>query len=470
MGVEYDINAKIQEAIGLHKQGRLLEAKGICEHVITSTPNHFDALLLLGLVSCQLGQFDQAVDSLLKAIAIDDKSASAHKIIGNAFEGLDRPDSAIASYDRAIALHPRYAAAYNDRGNALKKLNRHDDAIANYTKAIALKHDYVEAYNNLGIALNEVKRHVEALANFEKAIRLKPDLAAARHNFHIAIADLAQWDLLIRYRNVFGVFPRLNPPVSFNEHIIHRIIYDRDPRLKIVCDKLAVRRLIEELVGKEYVVPLLGVWERATEITWVSLPEKFVLKPNHASGHFTIVDRSVGVNVEELTAAAEEWLSYDYFDRSLEWGYRGLPRRVLAEPFLNSPDGGPAQEAQVHTFSGRAALVNAFVGTKRTPERSSCWFDVTGRRVGIGGTGPRPDVVELPDRDRLEMVEVAERVSQGFSSLRVDFYIASDGLRIGELTPYTFTGFFRWRPAELDEKLGQLWSPDFDLSTIPDYK
>jgi len=470
MGVEYDIEGKIQEAIGLHKQGRLPEAKGICEHLITLNPNHFDALQLLGLISCQLGQFNEAADSLLKALAIDDKSASAHKILGNAFEGLDRPDSAIASYDRAIALQPAYAAAYNDRGNALKKLNRYGDAIASYNQAIALQRDYVEAYNNLGVAFNEVKRHVEALANFEKAIRLKPDLVAARHNFNIAIADLAQWDLLVRYRDVFGVFPRLNPPVSFNERVIHRIIYDRDPRLKIVCDKLAVRRLIEELVGRAHVVPLLGVWEHPKEIAWHGLPEKFVLKPNHASGHIAIVDRSVGVNVEELTAAAEEWLSYDYFDRSLEWGYRGLPRRVLAEPFLYSSDGGPAPEAQVHTFFGKAALINILVGAKRTTRRRACWFDVTGRQVAV--KRPRISYAEfqLSDRDRLEMLEIAERISQGFNSLRVDFYIASNGLKIGELTPYTYTGLGRWDPPELDERLGQLWRPDFDLSIIPDYK
>ena len=112
--------------------------------------------------------------------------------------------------------------------------------------------------------------------------------------------------LRIRYRECFGVFPRLNPPVSFTEHITHRIIFDRDPRLPIVCDKLAVRGLIEERVGKEYVVPLLGVWERPTEIAWHTLPKKFVLKPNHASGFVAIVDRSVGlVNIEVLTAAAE---------------------------------------------------------------------------------------------------------------------------------------------------------------------
>jgi hypothetical protein len=77
----------------------------------------------------------------------------------------------------------------------------------------------------------------------------------------------------------------------------------------------------------------LGVWERPREIAWHILREKFVLKPNHSSGCFAIVDRSVGVNIEALTTEAEEWRSYDYFDTSQEWGYRGISRRVLAEPF-----------------------------------------------------------------------------------------------------------------------------------------
>jgi tetratricopeptide (TPR) repeat protein len=469
MGMGYNIDDKIQEAMRLHEQGRLLEAKTICEHVIALNPNHFDALLLLGSASCQLGQFDQAVDLLLKAVAINDELAVVHKNLGNAFEGLNRLDAAIASYDRAIRLSPAYAAAYNDRGNALKKLNRLGDAIVSYNNAITLKQDYIAAYNNLGVVLNDAKRHAEALESFEKAIRLKSDFGPAHQNFNVAIADLAQWNLLIRYRDVFGVFPRLHPPVSFNEHILHRIIYDRDPRLRILCDKLAVRHLIEERVGKQYVVPLLGLWERPRDIAWHNLPEKFVLKPNHASGYFAIVDRSAGVNTEELTTKAEQWLSFDYFDRSLEWGYRGLPRRVLAEPFLHSPDGNAAPEAQVHTFSGKAALINILVGAKRTSKRRACWFDVTGRQVAIKRKISYAKF-QLSDRDRLEMVESSERVSQGFSSLRVDFYIAIDGLKIGELTPYTYSGLGPWDPPDLDEKLGQLWNPNCNLSIIPEYK
>jgi tetratricopeptide (TPR) repeat protein len=467
MRTKNDVNEKFQDAIDLHNQGRLLDAKRIYEDVITLDPNHFDALQRLGLASYQIGEFDRAVELLQKAIAINDKSAFVHKNLGNALNRLDRLDSAIASYDRAILLEPAYADPYNDRGDALKKVNRLDDAIASYNKAILLKHDYAEAYNNLGVALNESKRHVEALENFEKAIKLRPDFSDALHSREIAIADLAQWYLVFRYKTVFGVLPRLNPPISFNERILHRIIFDRDPKLRIVCDKLAARRLIKERAGAEYIISLLGVWERPTEIIWHALPQKYVLKPSHSSGPFAIVDQSIGVNIEQLTAAAEQWLSYDYFERSLEWGYRGLPRRILAEPFLNSSKGDAAPEVQVHTFSGKAGLFCVLVGAKHTPDRRQWWFDVTGRQVAIYGTRAE---FQLSDRDRQEMVEIAERISRDFSSLRVDFYMTSNGLKIGELTPYTYGGLFRWRSLEIDEKLGQLWDPNCDVSIIPDYK
>jgi tetratricopeptide (TPR) repeat protein len=356
------------------------------------------------------------------------------------------PDSAVASCDRAIPLEPPYATAFMQRGNAFKRLNRLDDAIVNYRKAISLKDDYAEAYNNLGVALRELRRHVEACADFE-------------------IADLLQ----LTYKARFGVWPRLNPPISFNEHILHRIIYDRDPKLLVVCDKLAVRRLIGERVGEEYVVPLLGVWERPREINWHTLPQKFVLKPNHSSGLVAIVDQSVGVDKEHLSATAEQWLSHDYFDRSLEWGYRGIPRRVLAEPFLSSSYGG-APDAQVHVFSGKAALISVVVGVKRSSGRRACWFDVTGRRIAVKYATISDFEFQLSDRDRQEMVEIAERVSQDFSYLRVDFFMAGNGLKIGELTPYCRSGFARWDPPELDEKLGQLWDPNCDLTIIPEYK
>jgi hypothetical protein len=336
---------------------------------------------------------------------------------------------------------------------------------------MSVKNEIIEKLQNI------LQLRSETFSEFRNRVRTFPlraligtvlrSPAIALYPFTLVEELQIRYYLLKRYRRIFGVYPRLNPPVGFNERILHRLIYDRDPKLRIVSDKLAVRSLIEERVGKEYVVPLLGVWERPREIAWHRLLEKFVLKPNHACGCIAIVDRSVGVDIEALTMKAEEWLNYDYFDRTLEWGYRGIPRRVLAEPFLYSPTGDAAPEAQVYTFSGKAALINILVGARYSPERRSCWFDVTGRRVDVN-RGISYAELQLSDTDRQRMIEIAEAVSQGFSSLRVDFFITINGIKIGELTPYTYSGIAPWDPPELDEKLGQLWNPDCDLTIIPD--
>ncbi len=335
---------------------------------------------------------------------------------------------------------------------------------------MSVKNEIIEKLQNIVQVRSQFSNRIRSfpLRALIGTVLLSP--AIALHPFTLVEELQIRYYLLKRHRGTFGVYPRLNPPVSFNERILHRLICDRDPRLRIVSDKLAVRGLIEERVGKEWVVPLLGVWERPREIFWHILPEKFVLKSSHSSGSFAMVDRSVGVNIEALTAEAEKWLSHDYFEKMREWGYRGIPRRVLAEPFLYSPNGDAAPEAQVYTFSGKAALINVLAGTKSSPERRSCWFDVTGRRVAIK-RAPLPYAeLQLTDGDRQRMVEIAEQVSRGFSSLRVDFFMTIHGLKIGELTPYTYAGLAPWDPPELDEKLGQLWDPDCDLSIIPDYK
>ena len=259
-----------------------------------------------------------------------------------------------------------------------------------------------------------------------------------------------------RHTGSNGLQIRLDPPVSFNERILHRIIYDRDPRLKIICDKLAVRDYIEKHAGSEFVVPILGVWKDPTEIAWDSLPQRFVLKPNHSSGPVALVRGIADKNPDLLIAKATEWLSYDYFDVSFEWGYQGIPRRLIAEPFLAGPDGSPPAEAQVLTFNGKAAVIRVLTGEKLSPDRRDNWFDVSGTRLPIC-TDDTPGDFNLSREDIHLIIPVAEAVSDGFSHLRVDFYLTDTGPKIGELTPYHNAGSEMWSPPEWNEKLGRLW-------------
>jgi hypothetical protein len=271
-----------------------------------------------------------------------------------------------------------------------------------------------------------------------------------------------------RYARSFGRRPNLERPRLFTEYILHRIVHDRDPLLKVVSDKIAVRRWIDAVVGEGFTVPLLGAWASADEIDWAALPIPFVLKPSHSSGPFRIVEQAVSAAqrqalVEEVSA----WLAVDFFDVSLEWGYKGLPRRVTAEPLLRSADGASLIEVNVFAFHGQPRMLLAFTGHKHSEtERCVMWIEASGARSDMWGSTALAHDVLGPDgaqrmADQVEaarpaMLELSRRIGSHFPYVRVDFYITDGGLKIGELTSYPAAGCGVYRPDDADMRLGRM--------------
>lgn len=274
-----------------------------------------------------------------------------------------------------------------------------------------------------------------------------------------------------RFRRIFGHPPDLASPRNFNERMVHRLVYDRDPRLTMLSDKIAVKDYIARRVGPAYNVPLLGKWRSPRHIDWAALPERFVLKPSGDSGRFVLVRTPADRNTSHLQAIAHSWLKSRRAGRHHpEWGYRGVPRQLLAEPLLEGPDGGTPSEINVFTFGGQARLIRRFTGRKTLPERRDAWFDPTGRQVEIGIDSIASVRMDLPDSLRIELINVAEALSEGLDHLRVDFYVTRDGLKVGELTPYSWAGQAHWRSPDHDEKLGRLWAGETDYAMFEHFR
>jgi len=182
--------ARFNEGVALHQQGKLIDAQRIYGEVLQQQPNHFDALHMLGVIAAQTQQTELGVELFKKAIRLNAKVAAAHGNLGIAMQSLKRHADAVASYDRAIALKPDYVDAHYNRGVALRDLNRPDEALASYDAAIALKPYYSYANKPRGIVLRELTRPEEALASFDKAIAHKPDHPGACNNRGAALLDL----------------------------------------------------------------------------------------------------------------------------------------------------------------------------------------------------------------------------------------------------------------------------------------
>ena len=186
--------AKFLQAWALHQQGQVGPAWGLYQQVIAAAPRHFDALHLAGIIAAQARFYDQAVDLISRAVAVEPGNAAAHYNLGNILNDIGRHQEAVASYDRAIALDPANPDPYNNRGNALWRLKQHHEAVASFDQAIALKPDYAEAYNNRGNALRDAKDFEAALASFDKAVSLRPLFPDAHNNRGNALRDLKRFE------------------------------------------------------------------------------------------------------------------------------------------------------------------------------------------------------------------------------------------------------------------------------------
>ena len=130
---------KLQQAVPLHQQGKLAQARKLYEEILASEPDNFHALHLLGVVALQSGQRERAIELFRRAIAINSRFAPVHDNLGIALKGLGRPEEALASHDRAIALDKNFADAHFNRAHALIDLRRFEQAVASFDQAISRK-------------------------------------------------------------------------------------------------------------------------------------------------------------------------------------------------------------------------------------------------------------------------------------------------------------------------------------------
>ena len=94
--------------------------------------------------------------------------------------------------------------------------------------------------------------------------------------------------LKIMFRLKIGVWPNLKNPKTFNEKIQWLKLHDRNPLYTRLVDKYEVRQYVKDMIGEEYLIPLLGVWDNFDDIDFDALPNQFVLKCTHDSGGLVI--------------------------------------------------------------------------------------------------------------------------------------------------------------------------------------
>ena len=80
------------------------------------------------------------------------------------------------------------------------------------------------------------------------------------------------------YREMIGKKLDLQNPQTFNEKIQWLKIHDRKPQYTMMVDKYEVKKYVSGIIGSQYIIPTIGVWERFDDIDFGVLPNQFVIK------------------------------------------------------------------------------------------------------------------------------------------------------------------------------------------------
>jgi len=189
----------VEQALTLHRAGRLAEADQIYRDILATDPHHVAAMHLSGVLKHQQGQSGEALRLVGAALQAQPGSADVLTSYGAILIALSRYDEALARFDAVLALRPDDAGAHYNRGNALGGLGRHGEALASYDRALAAapgltEPGFTDALYNRGNALAALDRNQEAAASFEAALIAEPDRTDTLTNYGTALLALERCD------------------------------------------------------------------------------------------------------------------------------------------------------------------------------------------------------------------------------------------------------------------------------------
>ena len=202
------VQQTLQQAVTLHRQGRLDDAERLYNSILSAKRDNFDALHLLGVLMHQRGRSAEALTLIGKALAANAKSADALLNQANVLFAMRRFAEALSGYERALALRPDDAELISNRANTLCELNRPQDAVAAFERALALRPGDPDILNNCGNALLQLNRAAEALARYDHALAARGQDAQALVNRGNALCDLRRpGDALASYDRAIAIAP-----------------------------------------------------------------------------------------------------------------------------------------------------------------------------------------------------------------------------------------------------------------------
>ncbi|MGY0159567.1 ATP-grasp fold amidoligase family protein [Edwardsiella tarda] len=261
--------------------------------------------------------------------------------------------------------------------------------------------------------------------------------------------------LRLRYYKRFNRILSLKEPQRFTEKMMWYKLYYRNDLMTLCADKYQVRKYIKDKGYDDILVPLLRVYDDATQIRLDELPDKFILKGNNGSETNLVVKNKNDISEQDLIEIVSRWKDNNQaISMGREWCYKNIKFKITAEELLevNGCDG--IDDYKFLCFNGKVHYI--WVDKDRFSNHSRTFFDREWNRILVESDHPVSDEeIECPwGFDR--MLEISESIGKDFPFARVDFYSVNKKIYFGEITFYPWSGMVEFKPDSFDFEMGRL--------------
>ncbi len=265
--------------------------------------------------------------------------------------------------------------------------------------------------------------------------------------------------LSIKFRTRLGYWMDWSKPETFGEKLQWLKIYDRHPEYTQMVDKVAAKVYAADIIGKEYIIPTLDIYNSVDEIDFNKLPNQFVLKCTHDSGGQVICKDKNKLDVENVKKKLRKGLKRTYIIQNREYPYKNVPRRIIAEKYMQNGTDSELTDYKFFCFNGKARYCQV-IADRHTDETID-FYDREWKHQPFIGLQPNAHhaLTLHHEPDNYEMIlnlvdKLAEKIASPF--VRIDFYVINCHPYFGEITFFPASGIGVFKPQEWNLKLGEM--------------
>lgn len=264
--------------------------------------------------------------------------------------------------------------------------------------------------------------------------------------------------IMLKWRLSRGYKLNLDNPKTFNEKLQWLKLNYRKPEYTVMVDKFQAKQYVSNIIGEEYIIPTLGVWDRFNDIDFDKLPNQFVLKCTHDSGGLVICKDKSKLDLSAARKKINRSLKRDYYLAGREWPYKDVPRKIIAEKYMEDESGRDLRDYKFYCFNGEPKYCQV-ISDRRSNETVD-FFDMDWNHQEFTGLGvPHKPFSNMPVPIPVnfeKMKGFARELSKGISFLRVDLYEVNKKIYFGELTFFPDSGFGTFSPDNWNYVLGDM--------------